>query len=274
MGAGVTTVVLPLAGKTALVTGAGGGAGRAIALRLARDGAAIAVHYCGNRVGADETVHRIQMSGGRAVAIQANIARQDQVRALFREFDRRFDALDIVVNSAAISTEHHLSELIEDEIEWLVKVNLCGPLYIIAEATGRLKAGGRIINLAAGLERGYGNTGLNLAARLALQGYTQSWSDEFGRRGVTVNTLIPQGAAAHVDDRHLAERIHAIDASMFLDEKSRDIAAVVAFLVSPAASAVAGAHINMVAGVRRASRTRHSPAHSSVVRLEASFDEA
>src|SRR5689334_1187297 len=92
-----------LAGKVALVTGAGRGIGREIAIRLARDGASLVVHYSGSEAGAQQTAAAIREGGGEAVAYRANIVRSDDVKAMFGQIDRAPGRLDIVVNSAGVS---------------------------------------------------------------------------------------------------------------------------------------------------------------------------
>jgi 3-oxoacyl-[acyl-carrier protein] reductase len=128
----------PLTGKVALVTGAGRGIGREIALRLARDGARLVVHYSGSEAGAFETVEAIRSFDGEAVPVRADIARRAEVQALFAAIDQAFGRLDIVVNSAGVSGGGRLTDLDDEQLEWLLGVNLKGPLYVASEAARRL----------------------------------------------------------------------------------------------------------------------------------------
>jgi 3-oxoacyl-[acyl-carrier protein] reductase len=236
----------PLLGKVALVTGAGRGMGREIALRLARDGASLIVHFSASESGARDTVTSIQAAGGEAVAYRANIANRVEVQAMFSEIDQSPGRIDIVVNSAGVSAGGALADLDEKQLDWMLGVNLRGPLFVASEAAKRLSAGGRIINIASSLgEFPLAGSGIYSATKVALKSFTESWAKELGRRGVTVNTLIPGATSPGMMDT-------AAEGFLSFFEKASpfgrighatEIAAVVAFLASPQASWVSGAHI-------------------------------
>jgi 3-oxoacyl-[acyl-carrier protein] reductase len=182
----------PLAGHVALVTGAGRGMGQVIARRLADDGAFVIVHYAASRSGADETVATIKAAGGGAIAYQADIANRAEVIALFEHIDTSPGRLDIVVNSSGVSGGGSLAQLDEEQLEWMLGVNLRGPLYIASEAAKRLGEGGRIINIGSSLaEYPIAGSGIYGAVKSALKSFTESWAKELGKQGVTVNTVIP-----------------------------------------------------------------------------------
>ena len=235
-----------LAGKIALVTGAGRGIGREIALRLARDGAALVVHYASSRAGADDTVAQIKTMGGTAVAYQADIGKRSEVRALFEAIDRDPGRIDIVVNSAGVSAGGALADLDEEQLEWMLGINLRGPLYIASEAAKRLGQGGRVINIASSLaEFPMAGSGIYSATKVAIKSFTESWAKELGRKGVTVNTVIPGATSpGMMDSAPEGIRDFFEQASPFgRIGRAEEIAAVVAFLASPEASWVSGAHI-------------------------------
>jgi 3-oxoacyl-[acyl-carrier protein] reductase len=235
-----------LVGKVALVTGAGRGMGREIALRLANDGATIVAHYGSSRDGAMSLVETIRSNGGQAVAYAADIAQRAEVIKLFENIDRDPGRIDIVVNSAGVSAGGSLVDLDEAEMDWMLGVNLKGPLFVASEAAKRLREGGRIINLASSLaEFPVAGAGVYSATKCAVKSFTESWARELGKRQVTVNTVIPGATSPGMFDSAPEEyRGFFENASPFgRIGKAEEIAAVVAFLASPEASWVSGAHI-------------------------------
>lgn len=236
----------PLSGRVALVTGAGRGMGREIAIRLAEDGALVVVHYASSRAGADETVQAIKAAGGDAVAYGADISSRQAVIELFKAIDENPGRLDIVVNSSGVSGGGSLADLDEEQLEWMLGVNLRGPLFIASEAAKRLGEGGRIINIGSSLaEFPMAGSGIYGAVKSALKSFTDSWAKELGKQGVTVNTVIPGATSPGMAER-TPESYRAFyrNASPFQRiGRAEEVAAVVAFLASPAASWVSGAHI-------------------------------
>jgi len=235
-----------LAEKVALVTGAGRGIGREIAMRLAKDGATIVVHYASSKAGADETVSAIEAMGGKAVAYQADIAKRGEVVALFEQIDRNPGRIDIIVNNSGVSGGGKLADLDDEQMEWLLDINLRGPVYIASEASKRLGEGGRIINIGSTLaEYPIAGSGVYSAAKAAINSLTESWAKELGAQGVTVNTVIPGATSPGMAER-TPEPYRSIyqNASPFKRiGRAEEIAAVIAFLASSDASWVSGAHI-------------------------------
>ena len=235
-----------LEGKTALVTGAGRGLGREIALRLASEGARIVVHFSGSRTGAEEVAAAITAQYGAAYCFQADITKRVEVARLFEDIDRDVGQLDIVVNSAGVSGGGKLAEFDEVQFEWMLGVNVRGPLYVASEAAKRLGAGGRIINIGSSMsEFPLAGSGIYSATKMAIKSFTESWARELGSRGVTVNTVIPGATAPGMMERAPpATRQFFEKASPFARiGRAEEVAAVVAFLASPDASWVSGAHI-------------------------------
>lgn len=237
-----------LAGKVALVTGAGRGIGKEIALRLARDGADIGVHYAGSEAGAAQTAEAVRQAGRKAVGVRADVGRRDEVKAMFAQIDQAFGRLDIVVNCAGASGGGALADLDDAMLERLLGVNFYGPLYVASEAAKRLGEGGRIINFSSSTaDFPPGGSGIYSATKLAMKGFTEAWAKELGTRGVTVNTVIPGATSPGMFDQTPEPwRNQYTNASPFgRVGRAEEVASVVAFLASPEASWVSGTHIRV-----------------------------
>jgi 3-oxoacyl-[acyl-carrier protein] reductase len=241
----LSRMTAPLDGKVALVTGAGRGIGREIALRLAQDGADLVVHYANSATGAEQTVTDIRAVGRKAVAYRADITDRGAVIALFEEIDRNPGHIDIVVNNSGVGAPGRLDNLRPEDVDWIVGVNMLGPLYIANEAAKRLNDGGRIINLGSSAgEFPSAGAGVYSATKCALKSFTQSWAKELGARNITVNMVIPGATSPGMIDNSPQFRGFYESASPFARVgRAEEVAAVVAFLASQEASWVSGAHI-------------------------------
>ena len=137
------------AGKVAIVTGASGGIGRAVALRLARDGFAVVATYAGNAARAQELVTEIEAADGRALAVPTDVASAPDVERLFRDTLEAFGRIDVVVNSAGIMPLHPIADGKLEDFDRVVATNLRGAFLVLGQAARHVSKGGRIIALSS-----------------------------------------------------------------------------------------------------------------------------
>lgn len=184
--------------RVALVTGASRGLGRAIALRLAKDGFVVAVHYGKSRGPADEAVQEIEAGGGQAFTVQAEISEVKSIRHMFEQLDaeltRRTGAakFDVLVNNAGTAIAKPVEEYTEEDFDYQFALNVKGLFFVTQLALPRLRDGGRIINIGTGLTRfSMPPYAVYAASKGAVDVLTQNLAAQYGSRGITVNTLAP-----------------------------------------------------------------------------------
>jgi 3-oxoacyl-[acyl-carrier protein] reductase len=187
-----------LAGKVALVTGAGRGFGRAIAEAFVREGARVAANYLGSRAGAEAVVAEAERLGAEAVALRGDVAREDDVKALVAATLARFGRLDVLVNNAGIMVRGPLLAVPAEECRRMFDVNVTGTMLCSRHALGPMieQKGGRIINLSSQLAQrpvGGGGFAPYAATKGAIESLTRVLAAEVGAHGITVNAIAPGG---------------------------------------------------------------------------------
>ncbi len=187
-----------LDGRVALVTGAGRGFGRAIALAFGREGADVAVNYHASGAAAKEVVAKLERLGRSAEAVQADVAREGEVRALVERVLARFGRLDILVNNAGVMTRGPFLDVPVGEYAAMFAVNVTGTFLCTQHALRPMVAAryGRIINLSSQLARasvGAGGFAAYAATKGAVEAFTRAMAHEVGSHGVTVNAISPGG---------------------------------------------------------------------------------
>ncbi len=184
---------LGLTGKTALVTGASRGIGRAIAVRLAADGATVLVHYGQSASAADEVVKQIEAAGGKAVAIGADLGNLAGVEKLAAAvIEHSGGKLDILVNNAGVAEYANLAATTEEAFDRLFQVNVKALFFILQKLVPIVPDGGRIINLSSVVSRTYfPNVLAYSATKGAVDVLTKHLAGELGARGITVNAVAP-----------------------------------------------------------------------------------
>jgi 3-oxoacyl-[acyl-carrier protein] reductase len=194
----VTAPAGRLAGKVALITGAGRGFGRAIALAFAREGARVAANYLGSEAGANEVVAEAGRLGTEAIALRGDVARDDHVRRLIGSTLDRFGRVDVLVNNAGVMARGPLLQVPEDQCRRMLDVNVMGTLLCSRYALPPMIAqkGGRIINLSSQLAQravGGGGFAAYAATKGAIESLTRALASEVGQHGITVNAIAPGG---------------------------------------------------------------------------------
>ncbi|WP_103106433.1 SDR family oxidoreductase [Brevibacillus reuszeri] len=187
-----------LKGKIALVTGASRGIGRGIALRLAREGAIVAVHYGQREKEAASVVDEILQHGGFAFTIGANLTTQDGIRDLYTTFDEELqkrtgeNQFDILVNNAGIGQILTLEEATEESVDEVLNINVKAPLFVTQHALSRLRDGGRIINISSFVTRAASPSVFTYSvSKGAINTFTLALARQLGSRNITVNAILP-----------------------------------------------------------------------------------
>lgn len=240
-----------LTGKVAIVTASSRGIGRAVALRLSQDGAAVAVNYVASPDKAHAVVQEIEAHGGRAIAIQGSVADKADVLRLFDETEQKLGAIDIVVNAAGASMFSSIAELTDEDFEKVFSVNARGAMYVLQEASKRVKNGGRIVQFSTvGTMIPMAAAGIYVASKAAGERLAFSLAKEVAHRLVTVNVISP--GATDTDGFIMPKE--AVDQIIQQTPLGRlgqpdDIASVVAFLVSDDAHWMTGQNIQANGGI-------------------------
>jgi 3-oxoacyl-[acyl-carrier protein] reductase len=224
--------------RTAIVTGASGGIGRAVATRLARDGFAIAVNYAGNPAKAQEVVADIKVAGGEAFAIAADVSSVADVDRLFKETLDAFGRLDVLVHSAGIMPLLPISADHTETFDKVVAINLRGSYLVLGQGAKLLSEGGRIIALSSSvIAKSFPNYGPYIATKAGVEGLVRVLANELRGRNITVNAVAPGPVATELFLKGKTEaQIKEFSRIPPLERlgKPEDIAEVVSFLAGPA----------------------------------------
>jgi 3-oxoacyl-[acyl-carrier protein] reductase len=241
-----------LEGKIALVTGGSRGIGAAIAKRLAADGAHVAITYAKDASAASAVVKAIEQDGGKAVAIQADAANVEAVKAAVEKTVATFGQLDVLVNNAGTAIPKTFEETTLEEMDRVIDINVRGTMATTQAALKHMKSGGRIISIGSAVGDRVQTPGLVAysATKGAVKIFTQGLSREVGGRGITVNNIQP----GPIDtDLNPASGDWAVPqkAATALDRYGNvdEIAAAVAFIAGPESSYMTGSNITVDGGM-------------------------
>ena len=243
-----------LEGKVALVTGGSRGIGRAIAIRLAQEGAKVAVNYAGNQAAAEEVKSLIEDQGGTAMLVQADVSDSAAAAEMVTRVHGELGGLDILVNNAGITRDTLLVRMKDEDFDAVIGTNLKG-IYACTKAAAKFmtkQRSGRIVNLSSVVGE-IGNVGQTnyAAAKAGVIGFSKAAAKEFAARGITVNVVAPgfidTDMTAVLKDAIREKIVTGIPLGAL--GKPENVADAVLFLVSDAASYITGQTLNVDGGM-------------------------
>ncbi|WP_337383425.1 3-oxoacyl-[acyl-carrier-protein] reductase [Acidaminococcus timonensis] len=245
---------MTLVGKVALVTGGSRGIGRAVALKLAENGADVAINYAGNTAAAEEVKAAIEKLGRKAMLVQGSVADTDGVQSLVNQVVKELGGLDILINNAGITRDGLLMRMKEADWDAVLETNLKG-VFNCSKAVMRTmmkQKSGRIVNMASVVgEMGNAGQANYAAAKAGVIGFTKSLAKEVASRGITVNAVAPGFIATDMTkvltDDQKAEMARSIPLGRA--GQPEDVANAVLFLVSDEAAYITGQVLNVDGGM-------------------------
>ncbi|AUS85701.1 3-oxoacyl-[acyl-carrier-protein] reductase [Lysinibacillus capsici] len=243
-----------LEGKVAVVTGASRGIGRAIALKLAEEGAKVVVNYSGSQAKAEEVVAMIQENGGEAIAVQASVSQTEEVTALMDAAVKTYGSLDILVNNAGITRDNLIMRMKEDEWDDVLNTNLKGVFLCTKAVTRQMmkQRAGRIINISS-IVGVAGNAGQAnyVAAKAGVIGLTKTTAKELASRNILVNAIAPGFIETEMTEQLPEDIKQGMLTQIPLAKlgQPEDIAKAVAFLASEDANYMTGQTLHIDGGM-------------------------
>ncbi|MFT7820239.1 3-oxoacyl-[acyl-carrier-protein] reductase [Bacillus siamensis] len=240
--------------KTAVVTGASRGIGRAIALDLAKNGCNVVVNYSGSEAKANEVVDEIKSLGRNAIAVKADVSNSEEVQNMMKEAVAEFSSIDILVNNAGITKDNLLMRMKENEWDDVININLKGVFNCTKAVTRQMmkQRSGRIINVSSivGVSGNPGQANY-VAAKAGVIGLTKSSAKELASRNITVNAIAPGFISTDMTDKLSKEvqdeMLKQIPLARFGDPS--DISSVVTFLASEGSRYMTGQTLHIDGGM-------------------------
>jgi 3-oxoacyl-[acyl-carrier protein] reductase len=223
--------------RAALITGASGGIGKAVAKRLAKDGFDLVVHFAGNNGKAEELVAEVKQAGSNAIAIKADVAIAADVECLFKRSLDEFGHIDCVVHTAGIMPLFPISSGDVESFDKVISTNLRGTFLVLSQAAQHMTSGGRIIAFSSSvLAKSFPNYGAYIASKAGVEGLVHVLANELRGRNITVNAVAPGPTGTDLFLKGKGEALIKELTNLAPLERlgtPEDIAGVVSFLVGP-----------------------------------------
>jgi 3-oxoacyl-[acyl-carrier protein] reductase len=246
-----------LSGKVAVVTGASKGIGAEIARQLAAEGAWVAVNYASSRSGADKVVGEITSGGGKAIAVQADVAKPADVKRLFAETKNAFGRLDVLVNNAGIYNFAPLEQITPEHFQKHFELNVMGLILATQEAVKHFgPEGGSVVNLSSVVSEAFlPGMAVYAASKAAVDSLTRSFAAELGSRGIRVNGVAPgavvtEGNVEASDPNGAFAKAYVANSKLGRMGQPNDIAPAVVFFASNDSKWVTGETLFVTGGFR------------------------
>ena len=241
-----------LADKVILVTGSSKGIGAAVAKKLADAGAKVIVNYAGSQADAEAVVNSIKTNGGEAIAVQADVSKPEQVKALFDQAIATFGRIDVLVNNAGIMITKFIKDTTDEDFTRQFDINVRGVFNTLREASEKLADNGSIINFSTTVNRLMLPTyGTYVATKAAVEQLTRVFSKEIGR-GINVNSVSPGPTNTELfvngKPQEVIDRLASMNPFGRIGEPN-DIAEIVVFLASDAAKWINAQNIGVNGGM-------------------------
>ena len=239
--------------KVILITGASRGIGAAVAKKLASEGAQVIINYAGGAEAAGQTVTEIKQQGGDAIALQADVSKAEEVKAMFDAAIAHYGKIDVLVNNAGIMITKLLKDTTDEDFTRQFDINVRGTFNTLREAATKLADNGSVINFSSTTTRVMMPTyGTYVASKAAVEQLTRIFAKEVGARGINVNTVSPGPTNTELftkgKPQEVIDRLASLSAFNRIGEPE-DIAKIVAFLASDEAKWISAQNIGSNGGM-------------------------
>ncbi|MEO9474791.1 MAG: glucose 1-dehydrogenase [Cyclobacteriaceae bacterium] len=245
-----------LKGKVAVVTGGGRDIGRAICIKLAKEGAKVVVNYFGSKKDSEDTLAAIKAVGGEAIAVQADVSKQVDIDNMVAKTKEAFgDEVHILVNNAGgLFARKTIEELDEDFYNLVMDVNFKGTVFVTQAFKALMSEGASIVNLAsqAGRDGGGAGSAIYAASKGAVMTLTRNWAKELGPQGIRINAVCPGLIGTKFHDDFTKDEVRekvAGSTPLRREGKAEEVADLVAYLAGPESSFLAGNNVDINGGL-------------------------